>query len=42
MTTDVAGKKNGMLTLTTDGGNIELPLEGETIPAVALISQVCL
>lgn len=33
MTTDVAGKKNGMLTLTTDGGNIELPLEGETIPA---------
>ena len=33
MTTDVEGKKNGLLTLTTDGGDVELPLEGETIPA---------
>ena len=33
MTTDVTGQKKGLLTLTTNGGTIELPLEGETIPA---------
>ena len=33
MTTDVAGKKSGMLTIITDAGAIQLPLEGETIPA---------